>query len=131
MTKERKPNEPISEERRIQIRESDRWLLLGRKPGENAYLGYVEESFSMDWSADHVLQFNMVWSDGKVNCEEHMETAKRNHPDWEIVMYHWRDENLPIILDIEKWLDANAYNPNTLSGVDNKFLARNIPFLMK
>ncbi|QXV73994.1 hypothetical protein [Rhizobium phage RHEph12] len=129
--KERKPNVPLSEDRRAAIRASDRWIILAKLPGDNSYQGYTELSFCMDWSKDYVLQFNMVWGDGKKNCEEHLALARSNHPTWEIEMYDWRDENLPVILDIEKWLDANAHNPNTLSGVDDKYRARNIPFTMK
>ncbi|QIG70125.1 hypothetical protein EVB87_025 [Rhizobium phage RHph_N28_1] len=128
---QRQPLVPLTEEQREKVRSSDRWVILARVPGENSYQGYVENSFCMDWSKDRVLQFNMVWGDGKANGEEHLSTARNNHPSWEIEMYHWRDENLPVILDIESWLDDLAHNPNTLSGVSDKFKARNIPFTMK
>jgi len=38
---------------------------------------------------------------------------------------------MPYELDIEAWLDAQAHNPNTLSGVTNKFKARNTIFKVK
>jgi hypothetical protein len=95
----------------------------------------------MGWDSDHVLFW---WSgpatsnfgskhvlDARADATHALEHLKKLQPDWDIVLYDVRDEALPVILDWDGWIEAQAFNPNTLSGVSNKFKARNMKFTMK
>lgn len=139
MTK-RLPVEPVSPETRERLLALEGYVILGLPPGRNAYQGYVENSFTMDWEPDYV---NFFWSgnatsnfgtshivDGKANAEYYIEKLRRDNPEWKIDVWDVRDENLPVKLDWDAWVEAQAYNPNTLSGVTNKHKARNFKFEM-
>lgn len=142
LVSERKPIEPLTEKQREHYLKLPGLIILGRAPGVNAWHGYVEHSMSMGWDADHV---NYWWSgtgtdaifgftmtiDAQRDVDSHMETIKKNKPDWEIKVFDVFDPDLPVVLDREAWMQANRYDPNKLSGVSDKFKARNIPFKMK
>ncbi len=141
MSAERKPIVPLTPEARAELLTRHSWVLIARVPQANKYRGYVELSFSMDWHDEAV---NIWWSgpatsnlggsfniDGRLEIERHAAELVTRHPDWTIEIWDAKDPLLPIVIDWEKWLDAQAYNPNTLSGVTNKFAARNAPFVMK
>lgn len=133
--------EPVSEERRQRLLALEGFLILGRPKGGNSYQGFVENSFSMGWSPNYV---NFWWSgeatsnfgtkhkiDGRADAEHYLAEERRLRPDWDIEIFDAKDENLPVVLDWDGWVDAHAYNPNTLSGVSDKFRARNFRFEMK
>ena len=127
-----KPIVPVTPEQRERLAALPGVIVLIRRPGANAYEGYVEHSFSMDYSGSHV---NFWWQspehDGKRYAEAHAADIRRHHQDWEVEVWDARDPKLPVTLDWEVWIEAQAHNPNTLSGVSNKFAARNIPFRMR
>lgn len=125
------PVEPLTEEKREILRGLRKHVLLGFPPGGNAWQGHVELSFAMDWHVDRVRIWTDTWGDGRENSERHMQQSQEVRPDWQMKVFNLEDEDLPIIIDIEKWIDDQAYNPNTLSGVTDKFAARNAPFKMK
>jgi hypothetical protein len=139
---ERKPIEPVSPGERERLRALPGMIILVREPGANAYQGYVEHSWSMGYDPGHT---NLFWSGvGRDNIfgitmtlvaerdiAHHVEAIKKSHPDWEVTTWNAHDPELPVILDWEAWIDAQAFDPNTLAGVSNKFKARNIPFTMK
>lgn len=140
MIRERQPRVPVSEERRADLLALRGVIILARIPGENTYTGYVEHSWSMGWDKAHV---NFWWIGdaetiiGKVevygngDAEEHVREAKKNHLDYAIEVWDAHDPDLPVKLDWDNWVEAQAYDPNTLSGVSNKFVARNIRFEMR
>lgn len=133
-----KPIEVISPEKREKLRNMQGYVILATPPSRNAYQGYIEQSFSMDFSESHV---NFFWSsddmtkkhaiDGKKEADYHVDKLLKSHPDWKIEVWSVHDDDLPIELNWERWIDAQAFNPNTLSGVTNKFRARNFEFSIK
>lgn len=133
---ENKPIVPVSPERREKLRKANGAIILSKIDGANHFHGFVEHSFSMGWDSSYALFFYDCF-DKKGNitsrgCDEAEDFAKRQRVDGkEVEVWNVHDENLPVVLDWEAWIDAQAYNPNTLSGVNNKFKARNIPFTMK
>lgn len=115
------------------------YIILGRAPGQNAFLGKVEGSFAMDISTDRT-QFH--WSgnavsnlgtrhvlDGKADAEEELARLRKDRPDVEWVIYDAHAEDLPVLIDWDGWRRANE-PAETLSGVRNKFTARNPHFYM-
>ncbi len=138
---ERKPIVPVSEEQRQKLLALQGVVILGNEKGGNHFKGYVEHSWSMDWSSDHVLFW---WSgpatsnlgskhmlDARKDAEHALKSILSSHTSWDVTVWDVRDEALPVILDWESWVQAQAFNPNTLSGVTDKFKARNMPFKMK
>jgi hypothetical protein len=138
---EKKPIVPVSEEARQRLLNLQGYVILGRPKGGNSYQGYVENSWTMDWRGDYAVFF---WSGEAVSnfgtkhnlnaykdAKYHFDRLIQDRPDWDIQMFDVRDENIPVVLDWEGWIEAQAYNPNTLSGVTDKFKARNFKFTMK
>lgn len=134
------PEEKIAREERLLALPG--FVVLVRKPGENDYRGLIEHSFSLGESNDSTQFF---WSsnnassnlggtfkiDGKKGAEERVDYYKLIQPDWSYEIFDAKDEDkLPVILDWQSWLDANA-PADTLSGVRNKHKARNIFFRTK
>jgi hypothetical protein len=135
-----KPIQPVSDEWREKFRQFRGFVILGQDAKVNHPSGYVERSFSMDWDAGHVLLalWHPQW--GRVKTEaacridvDHWlasvsitQSGMADVRAWDI-----HDPALPIVIDLEAWIDAQAFNPNTLSGVSDKFKARNAPFVMK
>lgn len=118
------------------------YIVLGRKKGDNSYLGTIENSFSLGLSKDFV-QFH--WSsdnatsnfggnfkvDGLECATETKEYHSRIDPDIEFEIYDVHDEEkLPVIIDWDQWREDSSAAA-TLSGVKNKFGARNPKFTMK
>lgn len=135
------PIEPVTPERRGRLLATDGYIILGHAPGDNSFQGFVEHSFSMAWDKRSV---NFFWSgaatsnfgtkhvlDGKANAEEYVKKERLLHPDWQIEAWSVRDPTLPVTLDWDRWVEAHAYNPNTMSGVTDKFAARNFRFEMR
>lgn len=116
------------------------YILLVKKPSENSYSGIVEGSFALDSNKDRTRFFwtgvayflgNQYDIDGKKDAQEMMDYYLKKYPDWEIEMFDVENEDLPVTIDWEQWFKDNEPNPNTLSGVKNKFGARNVKFEMK
>lgn len=119
---------------RGELRKMPAWVVLGRVPGGNAYHAVVERSWSMDLVADRT---HIFWSggyfkiDGKATAEEHREKFAKSRPDMTFEVFDVHDENLPIVIDWDRYEDDNEPVSNTLSGVRNKYNARNALFEMK
>jgi hypothetical protein len=117
------------------------FIILGRKPGDNAYTGYVEHSFSMGESKDESLVF---WSsqnaasnfggkfvvDGRKKAENHLNILRQKDAKTEWEIYDVTDENIPVVLNWQIWHWANEPD-YTLSGVRDKYRARNVKFSIK
>lgn len=110
------------------------WVILRRKPEENAYYGLIENSFSMDWSADRVrvhwtgTAYSIVGEikiDGKRDALSTAANQRKRHPEWTIEAYDLSDPSCPIEIDIPFWLEA------VKAGQSRKFDARNAKFKMK
>lgn len=137
----REPRVPLTQEQRDRLLAREGYVILIHEPGANQYHGYVENSFSMSLdssrtclfgSGEYVSNFGTRHVlDGRADAEHHAGDLRKSHPDATVVVWEVHDENLPVILDWEEWLDAQAYDPNTLSGVTNKFKARNLRFDMR
>ena len=132
MAREIKPIEPVSAEQHHRLRnELELRIILFRKPDDNSWTGYIENSFSMGEDKGHTLMFfTGKYSNAVRESTEHVANIRALHPSFDIHIFDPRAEDLPVILDWEAWINAQAYNPNTLSGVSHKFKARNIPFKM-
>lgn len=131
----------MDEERKQRLMSLPGYVLLGRTAADNAYQGYVEHSFSLSldrdrthfyWSGDAVSNFGTRHKlDGKAHAEKDMEHLRKSRPDMEWAMYDARDAaTLPVVLDWDDWLDGHE-PAQTLSGVKDKYRARNIRFRMK
>lgn len=141
MKTERQPRIPLTPDQREQLMARRGHVVLFREPGANQYRGYVEHSFSMGidpartclfGSGEYVSNLGTRHViDGQADAEHHAEEIRKKHPDSIVEVWDARDENLPVVLDWEEWLDAQAFDPNTFSGVTNKFKARNLRFDMR
>lgn len=122
-------------------------VVLSYLEGRNAPQGVVEHSFAMSRSPDFVN----VWlsrrgaqsallnaivgeeikftTNGRESAEAY---AKRDQGRNErLEVWDVDDPNLPIVIDWAAWDTANEPVTTTLSGVRDKFKARNAPFKMK
>jgi hypothetical protein len=115
------------------------YIILVKKPNDDTLYGIVEQSFSLDTSKTHTFFF---WDspkggrfremDGKVWVQKDCEYWNKNHPDWEFTIYDARDDSkLPVTIDWESWLDAHEPSDKTLSGIKDKYRARNLRFTKK
>lgn len=119
------------------------YVVLGRKQGANAYQGVIESSFNLDLSDDRVRFF---WTfgeatsnilpgtfkvDGFENAEEMQKYFTKRYPDMEFEIFDVHDEDIPFTFDWDQWRKDKTPNKETISGVRNKFGARNVKFEMK
>lgn len=110
-------------------------VVLGRAPGDNAWQGRVEGSFSMGWSQDRV---RLWWSgtarsilgtleingreDAEGNCPPRGGTKQHG---WEYAVFDLEDPSCPIVVAWEEWLADMA------QGVRRKYENRNPRFRMR
>lgn len=120
------------------------YIIIGKRENANAYAaGIVENSFSM---SVHPERSNFWWIGSAVsnfgtkheltrekvfkNAEHYRDMfSKPGDPKFEI--WDVDDPNLPVEIDWQEWERASAPSDKTLSGVVNKFRARNVRFKMK
>jgi hypothetical protein len=121
------------------------YVVLGKREGGNAYNAIIERSFSMDVSSDNANFwwigeardnfFGAKWELSKEivlkNAERHRDAFNKTRPDMKFEVFDVRDPDLPIVIDWDTWLWAHESSDKTLSGVRDKFIARNPPFKMK
>lgn len=116
------------------------FILLGRAKGSNAYMGYVENSFSLGvsknetfvyWtSANASSNFGGKFSiDGKSWAEKDLADMRRRHCDEEWEIFNVEDP-LPVELDWRMYHWGHERDNQTLSGVRDKYAARNVKFKM-
>lgn len=123
----------------VPIKALPAFILLGRKKGENAYMGYVEGSFSLMTSKDETFVY---WTsanatsnfggkftiDGKSWAEKDFAKLQaRADEEWEMFNV---EEPLPVELDWRKYHWGSEPDCMTLSGVRDKYAARNVGFKM-
>ena len=129
-----------TEERNKKLMAIPGYIVLIKKPNEpDTWYGPIERSFSLDvqkwrtqffWTADNVYS-NIGTGPHKVDgfndAQQSMTYWKNLYPDWEFHMYNAREpESLPVVIDWDKWLDAEQPAENKFSLVKNKFDSRNL-----
>jgi hypothetical protein len=116
------------------------YVILGTYRSTNSFVGVIERSWSMDLAPDRT---NFFWSsknatsnlggkfevDGLESATHYLNHFAERHPDIEFKIYDINDENLPVIIDWDEWR-KDSEPAETLSGVKNKFGARNPKFYM-
>jgi hypothetical protein len=119
------------------------YVVLGWSAEEQRFYGTVENSFSLglspafvqfNWSSDNATSnFGGKFKvDGLAMAQRDLESWSKSRPDLAFRIYDARNaEALPVVLDWDGWLDANQPNPNSLSGVVDKYRSRNIRFTAK
>lgn len=120
----------------------DGFVILGRHPGGNAVSGIIENSFSMSVSSERVLFWFLGTAYSNLgtkheltrekvlkNCQRYIDMFSKD--GMEYVAWDVRDPDLPVELNWERWLYDSEPSDRTLSGVRDKFGARNIQFRMR
>jgi hypothetical protein len=130
----------LSPQKRARLESVPGYVMLIRKPGDPAWYGPCENSFSL--STEKWLTF-FFWSslpdsghnppiDGLEWLRRDLADWKKNHPDWSFLVYDARKPDLlPVILDWEHWLRAHTPSDKTLAGIVSKYHARNLRFSVK
>ena len=130
------------EARREHLMRLPGYICLAVFPGEEWYTGLVERSFSLDksrtetqffWTSDNAhSNFGTTHEiDGWKDAKRRKEYYEGLYPGVRIIIVDARDEDLlPVELDWEGWIDARQ-PAETLSGVKDKYGARNIRFTVK
>jgi hypothetical protein len=117
------------------------YVILGRRAGSNSYVGVVELSFAMDL---HDSRTNFFWTgvgrdnivgakhqiDGKATAERYRQHFAERNPTIEFTVYDIDSPDLPVVIDWDDWRDGSSPSDRTLSGVKDKFRARNPRFYM-
>lgn len=115
------------------------YIVLARQKGGNTYSGVIEGSFSLDrslertqffWTSDNATS-NFGGSfkvDGKKNAVEAAEYWGAKFPDVQFTVHDVHADDLPVVMDWDGWRRAKAPSEKTLSGVVDKFGARNVRF---
>lgn len=117
------------------------FVVLSERKMENTFHSPIENSFSLDvspnfcqfcWSSEKATSnFGGSFSvDGMEHAKRMKAFAERELPDFPFVIWNIHDPLIPVEIDWVKW--EKAMQPaKTLSGVADKFLARNVPFKCK
>ena len=114
------------------------YVCLAVTPGEEWYTGVVENSFSLGVS---LARTQFFWSgkaysnlgtthvlDGWKSAKYRRDWFQKTYPGIPVFIFDARNvETLPVTLDWEQWL-LDCRPAEGLSGVTNKFGARNILF---
>ncbi len=117
------------------------YVVLGRQ-SNGTCVGIIENSFSMDLSEERI---NIFWSseaardnivgalhviNGAEDAERYRKEFQGNHKDISFSVFDLHDPECPIDIEWEGYLDSHT-PAETLSGVKNKFGARNPKFYVK
>lgn len=125
----------ITEERKASLMAVQGYIILVNKPGDGQLYGTVENSFSIGIEPNRAF---LYWTSAYRNIDG-LEWAKKDvaywtkqHPDYVYTIYDARDaEKLPVVLNWDVWLDAHTPSDKTMSGIKNKYDARNLRFTLK
>lgn len=139
------PQEDKNRVRLAQLRSMEKpdlpgYIVIGRRPGGNTYaLGVIEGSFSLDTHPDRTQFF---WSsknatsnfggsfevDGRAMAERSAKDWNARHPDIDFEVFDVHSPHCPVLLDWDEWRRDSQPSDRTLSGVQDKFGARNVRF---
>lgn len=115
------------------------FIVLGRAKTANAFQAIVEHSWCMDLSPDRACFFwdpapgdkrGLKPDCGKLSAEKYRDEFNQSRPDREFAVYDIADPALPVKLFWDEWRSDNEPYANSMSGVRNKFRARNVRFDM-
>lgn len=110
------------------------YVIIIKKPNDDKLYGPVENSFSLGVEPNRTF---LYWSSVRWNLDawtwanRDFEKGKQNNPDWEYTIYKAMDENLPVVINWNVWLDAHMPSDKTLSGVKSTYDSRNLKFTLK
>jgi hypothetical protein len=127
-------DEDVARNNRLMGVAKARYIILIKKPNDDQLYGPVENSFSLGVEPNRTF---LYWSSTYYNLDawtwanKDMVYWKEKYPDWEYTIYKAMDENLPVVINWDVWLDAQSPSPHTFSGVKNKYDGRNLKFTMK
>lgn len=116
------------------------YVVLGERDGH--LVGIIERSFSMDLSDERV---RIWWSsenavsnfgihhvvNGEKDAEYHRECFDQNHSEVGFQVFDLNAPDCPIDIDWAGYLEASAPDSQKLSGVKDKFGARNPKFHLR
>lgn len=131
---------PLTPEKKARLESVQGYVMLIRKPDDPVWYGPCENSFSL--STEEWRTF-FYWSslpdsghnppiDGLEWLRRDLSSWKDKHPDWLFSVFDARDaKSLPVVLNWGEWLDAHEPREGTMSGVKNKYWARNVQFTVK
>ena len=116
------------------------YIVLIRKPDDPCtWYGPVERSFDLEiqaWRTQFFWSSNKSYSnlgtgphviDGLKDAKNSMKYWSDKYPMWTFYIYDARDDKkLPVVIDWDKWLDAEQIDTTKLSGIKNKFDGRNL-----
>jgi hypothetical protein len=132
------PQEPLvatdeDERRNARLMEvaKEGYVCIIKKPNDDKLYGPVENSFSLGVEPNRTF---LYWSSTYYNLDawtwanKDLERNKQEFPDWEFTIYKAMDENLPVVINWDVWLDAHMPSTKTLSGVKSTYDSRNLKF---
>lgn len=111
-----------------------RYVVIITKPGDDKLYGPVEQSFSLDvkpWETQLYWTHAGYKIDGLEWATRTVDDWKKLHPKWKFQIYRVHGRLLPIKINWKAWKEASAPTSNTLSGVRDKYYARNLKFKRK
>ncbi len=116
------------------------FIVIGQH-ADGHYAGYVENSFSMSVSKDRT-QF--LWSgqaygnfggtftlDGNASATRTLALLAHEHPEYQWKAYDVHDPAIPFLFNWDEWRWGSGPSDQSLSGVVNKYVARNPRFAIK
>jgi len=131
---------PLPPETRARLQSVQGYVMLIRKPGDLAWYGPCENSFSLSTEKFRTFFFWSSLPDSSWNppinglewLRKDLASWKTTHPDWEYAIYDARDADaLPVVLDWEQWLQAHRPDDTKLAGIVDKYRARNLSFKVR
>lgn len=114
-------------------------VVLIRRPDESHWWGPVEHSFSLGTSPNQTFFY---WSslpdsgydppiDGLAWLRKDLKGWEAKNPTWKYYIFDAHDPELPVTIDWERWLSAHEPDGTKLSGIANKYYARNFQIAPK
>jgi len=127
-------DEDVKRNARLMEVAKEGYIILIKKPNDDQLYGPVENSFSLGVEPNRTF---LYWSSTYYNLDSwtwanrDYDRGVKDHPEWEYTIYKAMDENLPVVLNWDVWLDAHSPSDKTMSGIKNTYDGRNLRFTMK
>ena len=125
-------------ERVQRLQDKPNYVVIGKK--DEIYYGVIEQSFSMGLSEDRIL---VLWTsefatsnitsgtfkiDGKDDAEYQLKRVSKDYPDIDFEVVKLLSPESYVEIDWEEYAEAGMPDVKRLSGVKDKFRARNARF---
>jgi hypothetical protein len=126
--------------RNKRLLENNIFIVLGINPVTNKYCGPIKNSFGLDiregwtqawWSAFEGCDKWAENVDGQKEAQRSVDYWVKQGKNWNWKIYRVQTDELPIVIDWEHYLWAHTYDDKTLSGIVDKYGARNFRFKTK